>query len=317
MKIPNTQFFVVKNYIFRSADFKPDREYVFNGSHLVEDKESNRQVVAGEEYTGNGKPEEAIQLLAEIAKLPTPAKSAQSRVYDLAFNDLKIPIQEFRHATEPQGCVHYIPEYWQSGKEDYMEAARDYLRQVPALNKAVTDGMLENWYFETMILRLQECRNPEEIGLFVRDVYVTEMLERFKEEKSGTEPEQSYHCPKCGGTTFGVDYCDNPDCPNRPCCGRPAEECDCPETNTSLFEAATNSSNAEWKAYEEDSVVKELHVKLNELNRRYVSDGSFGVENFTPEDRALFEELQKTFLEYVYHKYPQVYMQLFYKAISS
>lgn len=179
MKIPNTQFFTVKNYVFRSADFKPDTEYLFDGGRLIEDKPSNRQVVRGEEYTGNGKVEEALHLLEAIAQLPTPAKSAQSQVYDLAFNGLAIPIQEFRQATEPQGCVHYMPEYWQSGLDDYLEASRDYLSQVPALNGAVSDAMIRNWYYETIILRLKKCKSPDDVGLFVRDVYVSEMLGRF------------------------------------------------------------------------------------------------------------------------------------------
>ena len=38
---------------------------------------------------------------------------------------------------------------------------------------------------------------------------------------------QRYYCSKCKGTTYDVDYCDNPCCPNMPCCGRPRELCDC------------------------------------------------------------------------------------------
>ncbi|MEL7586624.1 MAG: hypothetical protein AAGU19_07905 [Prolixibacteraceae bacterium] len=179
MKIPNTKFFTLKNYVFRSADFKPDTEYVFDGGRLIEDKPYNCQVVRGEEYTGNGRVEEALRLLEVITQLPTPAKSAQSQVYDLAFNDLAIPIQEFRKATEPQGCVHYMPEYWQSGLDDYLEASRDYLSQVPALYAAVSDNMIRDWYYETIILRLKKCESPDDVGLFVRDVYVSEMLGRF------------------------------------------------------------------------------------------------------------------------------------------
>ena len=43
---------------------------------------------------------------------------------------------------------------------------------------------------------------------------------------------QRYYCPDCKGTTFDVDYCDNPDCPNMPCCGKPRELCDCKETGS-------------------------------------------------------------------------------------
>lgn len=36
-----------------------------------------------------------------------------------------------------------------------------------------------------------------------------------------------YFCEKCKGRTYDVDYCDNPSCPNMPCCGRPKELCKC------------------------------------------------------------------------------------------
>jgi len=42
---------------------------------------------------------------------------------------------------------------------------------------------------------------------------------------------QRYHCPKCKGYSYDVDYCDNPSCPNMPCCGKPKELCDCKETD--------------------------------------------------------------------------------------
>jgi len=36
-----------------------------------------------------------------------------------------------------------------------------------------------------------------------------------------------FHCNECGGTTYYVDYCDNPCCPNQPCCGKPKDQCYC------------------------------------------------------------------------------------------
>jgi hypothetical protein len=48
--------------------------------------------------------------------------------------------------------------------------------------------------------------------------------------REATENIIKYFCPECKGTTFYVDYCDNPECPNMPCCGKPRELCDCIET---------------------------------------------------------------------------------------
>jgi len=46
-----------------------------------------------------------------------------------------------------------------------------------------------------------------------------------------------YYCDKCKGTTKCVDYCDNPSCPEQPCCFKPLKDCDCnPLTETRLKE---------------------------------------------------------------------------------
>lgn len=44
--------------------------------------------------------------------------------------------------------------------------------------------------------------------------------------------DNGYKCPKCKGHTWGVAWCENPSCPNMPCCGRPIELCDCNSKNT-------------------------------------------------------------------------------------
>ncbi len=39
----------------------------------------------------------------------------------------------------------------------------------------------------------------------------------------------NYYCPKCEGITRGVKWCENPCCPNQPCCRKPKKECTCNE----------------------------------------------------------------------------------------
>lgn len=41
---------------------------------------------------------------------------------------------------------------------------------------------------------------------------------------------QHFYCQKCKGYTYDVDWCENPCCPNMPCCGKPRELCNCEET---------------------------------------------------------------------------------------
>lgn len=38
-----------------------------------------------------------------------------------------------------------------------------------------------------------------------------------------------YKCDKCGGTSPTSNTCENIDCPDMPCCGKPKEECFCIE----------------------------------------------------------------------------------------
>lgn len=43
----------------------------------------------------------------------------------------------------------------------------------------------------------------------------------------GYVEKEVFYCPSCGGKTIGVSYCDNPECPNMPCCGKPKDQCNC------------------------------------------------------------------------------------------
>ena len=38
-----------------------------------------------------------------------------------------------------------------------------------------------------------------------------------------------YYCSKCEGTSTNSTMCENPNCPNQPCCGQPKEKCMCNE----------------------------------------------------------------------------------------
>ena len=48
---------------------------------------------------------------------------------------------------------------------------------------------------------------------------------------------KDFYCDKCKGTTKDYECCDNPSCPNQPCCGKPLKYCDCnPLTKERLLE---------------------------------------------------------------------------------
>jgi hypothetical protein len=58
-----------------------------------------------------------------------------------------------------------------------------------------------------------------------------------------------YYCEDCKGTSDS-DQCENPDCPNQPCCGKPLEECHCNDKPVLNFE--------EWYAQHEQQINIEL-----------------------------------------------------------
>lgn len=53
-----------------------------------------------------------------------------------------------------------------------------------------------------------------------------------------------FYCKKCKGTSPTSYLCENPECPNMPCCGKPEEECMCLESNE-----AVDAMLAEHKAH--------------------------------------------------------------------
>lgn len=44
---------------------------------------------------------------------------------------------------------------------------------------------------------------------------------------SKDKDDKGYYCPDCKGTSPTSTTCENPCCPQMPCCGRPREICDC------------------------------------------------------------------------------------------
>ena len=42
-----------------------------------------------------------------------------------------------------------------------------------------------------------------------------------------SEDRKKFYCQECKGYTYDVDYCDNPSCPDMPCCAKPRELYSC------------------------------------------------------------------------------------------
>lgn len=63
----------------------------------------------------------------------------------------------------------------------------------------------------------------------------------------------NYTCKKCKGTSVGSHLCENPECPNMPCCGLPVSECTC--------DSSTKEPTDEEKNMYQD-VVDNLHAVM-------------------------------------------------------
>jgi hypothetical protein len=70
-----------------------------------------------------------------------------------------------------------------------------------------------------------------------------------------------HYCEDCKGTTMGVDYCDNPDCPFMPCCGKSKDDCSCIESQ--IAELKTKLTGKLFDDMETQQAIYELKLKLN------------------------------------------------------
>jgi hypothetical protein len=55
-------------------------------------------------------------------------------------------------------------------------------------------------------------------------------LSLLLEPKKPLSKSESYYCEKCKGTSTTSNQCENPYCPNMPCCGDPEDKCECKDT---------------------------------------------------------------------------------------
>lgn len=175
------KYIVAGGYVFESKDMRDGIDYFLdNKGYLIGENKTGRRLVKGSEYMGNGKPEDAIKLLETMSSLKNPEKKPQSQVLDLAFDELKIPIQEFKGAIEIDGHRKRMPEYWGYGFDQYRDDVREYLDQLPKLSRAVDDKTIKKWYNETIISHVKKRETPDEIGLFVNDEKVTDAIKYWK-----------------------------------------------------------------------------------------------------------------------------------------
>ena len=52
-------------------------------------------------------------------------------------------------------------------------------------------------------------------------------LSLLLEPKKPLSKPVGYYCEKCKGTSTTSNQCENPSCPNMPCCGLPRSKCKC------------------------------------------------------------------------------------------
>jgi hypothetical protein len=193
-KQPNTDYIVLGRWIYDNNQLRDGVEYTTDkAGRLIENKEQNRHTVPGVEYTGNGTPQQAIDLIKEVKSLPEIAKTPKTQMYDIAFNDLKIPINEFKQKIEVGGEIKNFPEYVFGGIDEYRGAVRKYLEQIPELSKAISDNIIDRWFYEKTLERLKSFTDhPSRMGMFVNDKHADVTLKYYKDNQEQPAPKPKF-----------------------------------------------------------------------------------------------------------------------------
>jgi hypothetical protein len=169
------EYLIIDDYFFENDKLKEGKEYEFRPekykAYLVEAHvTANKHVVKGDHYTGNGTPQQAIELREKVLKLKEPLP-AQSQLYKLAFDKLKIPIPEYKKAIDPGGEYKKI-EPLKPGEPfvSFFNRVNKVTRQIPRLYQATDKDMLTRWWIDEKRLTLigaAKSKDLDQIGAFV------------------------------------------------------------------------------------------------------------------------------------------------------
>ena len=96
---------------------------------------------------------------------------------------MKIPITEYKNSVALSGPQSKVPEYWHGGLNNFKEDTREFLSQLPKLNDAVSDKLIESWYYQTVISKIKGHDSPDSMGIFVKDSNVEDAIRYFSKNK--------------------------------------------------------------------------------------------------------------------------------------
>lgn len=104
------KYFFIDDYIFDRDLLKPNTNYKFSyNGYIVEDVDVNRHTIKGDYYSGNGTPQDAINLFKKIALIPEIKRKPISQLLDIALKDLSISINEWKKNIEVSGKIKSMP----------------------------------------------------------------------------------------------------------------------------------------------------------------------------------------------------------------
>lgn len=174
------KYLVIGDYYFKNSDLKDGVNYIKEGNYLYEDKPENRGSIKGQEYSGNGSVYDAINLINRINETKKPDRSSQTQLLDLALNDLKIPINEYKDKI---GSDFQIKGELVNRMEGFKTRLREKVKAIPKLNKAITDEIIKKWFYDDIVIQLKKQAEKNEdlndIGIYVHDKTVEDALNNY------------------------------------------------------------------------------------------------------------------------------------------
>lgn len=181
-KKPSGDYLVDGRMIYKKSDFKSDGEY-YEGRFgtFAENKPTNRNVVTGEEYLGNGKPQDAIDLRDQVKATLNPKKT-EAQVTMKVLDEMKISIPDsglLGMRMDVSGNMNI---------EDFTRQIKKYITNSPQRVKdAFTEDVIKQLHQDAIVSMLHSAADRDGlfIGNYVNSDRIKEALSNAKKATGG------------------------------------------------------------------------------------------------------------------------------------
>jgi len=181
-KKPSGDYLVDGRMVYKRSDFKSDGEYYETRfGTFTENKPTNRNTVTGEEYSGNGKPQDAIDLRDQVKATVNP-KSTEAQVTMKVLDEMKISIPD----SGLRGMRMDVSG--NMNMEDFSRQIKKYITNSPQkVKEAFTEDFIKQLHQDAIVSMLHSAADRDGlfIGNYVNSDRIKEALSNAKKATRG------------------------------------------------------------------------------------------------------------------------------------